>query len=77
MGEIFIKILMDNFWGGNFNMVYAKLTLKVNLHLVTVQQLNNFLKFYIDWFKMVSTLMNNGMAMMKDLKKAPNKKDEN
>jgi hypothetical protein len=60
-----LKLLMGSFGDGKFDMGYANLTQKVNLHLVTVQQLHNFLKLYIKPLQMVGTLMNNCTTVMK------------
>jgi hypothetical protein len=74
------------FGNGWFNMGYANLTQKMNLHLVTVQLQSSFLMFYVKQLHMVGTLMNNCTTVMKqhcttdyfqldlfDLKKAPTK----
>jgi hypothetical protein len=42
-----LKLLKSDFGGGRFNVGYATLMLKMTMHLVTVQQLNSILKFYI------------------------------
>jgi hypothetical protein len=42
-----LKLLKSNFGGGRFNMRYVNLTLKMTVHLVTVQQLNSSLKFFV------------------------------
>jgi hypothetical protein len=46
VGISYLNLVKCDFGGGRFNMGYANLTFKVILHLVTVQQLNIFLKFY-------------------------------
>jgi hypothetical protein len=40
-----LNLLKGACGGGNFNSGYANLMLKMTVHLVTVQQLNSFLKF--------------------------------
>jgi hypothetical protein len=53
-----LKPLKCDFGGGRFDMRYAKLTLKLKLHLVRVQQPNSFLKLYIKQLKLMSMLLN-------------------
>jgi hypothetical protein len=43
-----LNLLKSDFGGRRFNMEYVNLTLKMTLHLMTVQQLNSFLKFCVN-----------------------------
>jgi hypothetical protein len=42
-----MMMMMGGFEDRRFDMGYANLTKKVNLHLVTVQQQHSFLKLYV------------------------------
>jgi hypothetical protein len=61
-----LKFLMGGFGDGRFDMGYASLTQKMNLHLVTVQQQHSFLKLCVKRLQMVGTLMNNCTTVMKE-----------
>jgi hypothetical protein len=47
VGIRYLNLLKSDFGSRRFNMGYANLTLKMTLHLLTVKQLNSFLKFYV------------------------------
>jgi hypothetical protein len=59
-----LKFLMDGFGDGRFDTGYANLTQKMDLHLVTVQQQNSFLKLCLKRLQMLGTLMNNCTTVM-------------
>jgi hypothetical protein len=60
-----LKFLTGGFDDGRFNMRYTSLMQKVNLHPVTVQQQNCFLKLYVKRLQVVGTLMNSCTTVMK------------